>query len=62
MLAERSLALLCSERLQLAADGNRYRNPQSNIKWSYGSLVEETGIELNKQERSSTPQEDTQVN
>jgi hypothetical protein len=32
-------------------------NPQPNIRWSLGSLVEEWGIELSKSEGSRTPQD-----
>jgi hypothetical protein len=41
MLADRSLALLSSERLHPAADWNRCRYPQPNIEQSPGTLLEE---------------------
>ena len=34
MLTACSLAKLSSERLQQAAKGNRYRDPQPNISWT----------------------------
>jgi hypothetical protein len=43
MFLDRSLVQLSSEKLYLAASGNRYRDPQPNMKYSYGSLVEELG-------------------
>jgi hypothetical protein len=36
------------------------QNPQWNIRWYSGNLVEEWGIELSKLEGSRTPQEDIQ--
>jgi hypothetical protein len=41
MLADRNLAKLSSERLHPEADGSKYKDPQPNIRWSSGSLVEE---------------------
>jgi hypothetical protein len=39
MLADRGI--LSSERLHTAADSDRYRHPQSNSRWSLGTLLEE---------------------
>jgi hypothetical protein len=55
MLADRSLASLPFERRHPALDVKRSRDPQSNIRWSSGSLVEESGIELREPEGSRTP-------
>jgi hypothetical protein len=60
MLAERSLIQLSSERLHPAADQNRFRDPQPNIRQSLGSLVEQLGEELRDPEGIGTPQEDQQ--
>jgi hypothetical protein len=49
-----------SERLHPADDGNRCRNPQSRIKQSSRSLVEELGEGLRVLEGIGTPQEDEQ--
>jgi len=54
MFTDRKLVLLSPYRLLLAADGGRCRDPQSNIRWSSGSLVEEWGIEVSKPEDSRT--------
>jgi hypothetical protein len=35
--------MLSSERLHPTVDGNRCKDPQSNIRWSSGSLVEKLG-------------------
>jgi hypothetical protein len=43
MLANRSLAQLSSERLHLAADGDKCRNPQPSIRQGSGSIEEESG-------------------
>jgi hypothetical protein len=43
MLADRSLAELSPEKLHPAADGNRCRDPEPNIRWSLERLVEELG-------------------
>ena len=40
MLVDRNLALLSSERLNLVADSERYRDPQLSTGWSLGSLME----------------------
>ena len=40
-----------------AADGNRQRDPQANIKWSSGSPMKEGDKELEKPEASKTPRE-----
>jgi hypothetical protein len=46
MPADRSLVLLSSKRLHLAADPDKCRDPQSNIGWSLGTLKGELGEEL----------------
>lgn len=43
MLADRSQAWLSTERLHLGADSAKYRDPQQNIRWSLGALMEELG-------------------
>ena len=60
ILADRNLALLSSERLHPAASGNRCIDPQPNIRWNLGSLVEDLGERLRDQKRTETPQEDQQ--
>jgi hypothetical protein len=52
MLTDRNLAQVSPKMLNPAADGNRCRDPQPNIRWISGSLVEEWGIELSEQEGS----------
>jgi hypothetical protein len=44
----------------LAANGKRCRDPQPNIRWSSGSLVEELGEGLRDPMRTLTPQESQQ--
>jgi len=56
MLIDRSLAWLSSERLQPAANRNRCRDPQPNIKWSLGRLLEELGDGLRNLEGIGIPQ------
>jgi hypothetical protein len=58
MFTDRGLAYLSLERLYPAANGNRCRNPQPNIRVSSGILVEglETGLQV--LEVSRTPHED----
>jgi hypothetical protein len=50
MLADRRLAYLASERLDPAADGNRCRDLQPNIRQSLGNLVGKSGEELREME------------
>ena len=58
MLADRSLAQLLPERFYLAADGNRCRDPQTNIRQSLAGLVAESGEGLKELEGSRTQQRD----
>ena len=58
--ADRSLALLSSERLHSAADWNRCRDPQPIIRWNSGSLMEELWEGLRAPKGIGTPQEDQQ--
>jgi hypothetical protein len=51
-----NLSKLSSERLHPAVDGNRCRDPQPNIRWSLGNLVEEGEEGLPESERSRTSQ------
>lgn len=50
------------EKLHLAVDGTRCKDPQPNIRLSSGSLVEGLGAGLNKPEGSNTPQKTYRVN
>jgi hypothetical protein len=50
-----------SERLPPTADGNRFRDPQPNIRWSLWSLVEESGGRIEGPKKIGTPQEDQQI-
>jgi hypothetical protein len=51
---------LSSERLHPATDGNRCRDPESNILWSLGNLAEEVEEGLLETKGSRTPQENLQ--
>ena len=48
---------MSSERLHPAADGNRCRDSQPNIRWSSWSLVGELGDRLGDPKRIGTQQE-----
>ena len=54
MVAERNLAQLFSERLHTAADRNRCRDPQLNIRWSPRNLVGELWKNLRDPEARGT--------
>ena len=60
MIADRSLALLSSEKLYPAADLDRYRYPQSNITQNSGSIVVELEEGLRNPKRTGIPQADEQ--
>ena len=47
-------------RTHPAADGNRQRDPQANIKWSSGILVEEGENGFKEPETSKRPQQNLQ--
>jgi hypothetical protein len=51
---------MSSERLHPVTDGNRYRDPHSNFKWSLGNSAEEGEEGLKETEGSRTPQESLQ--
>ena len=53
---DKNLAQLSPERLHPAVDGNRCRDPQPNIKWSLGRLLEELGDGLRNLEGIGIPQ------
>ena len=55
-------SIISLERLHLAEDGNRCRDPQSNIRQGLGSLVKEWGIKLRKLDKEVTPQETYRIN
>jgi hypothetical protein len=48
MLVDRNLAYLFSERL------HKCRDPQPNLRWSSGNLVDKGRIEVSKEDRDST--------
>jgi hypothetical protein len=50
MFADRSM--MSSDRLQSAAESDRYRHPQPNSRWSLDTLMEKIG------ERTSDPKGD----
>jgi hypothetical protein len=60
MLIDRNLACLSSERPHQAAYGNRCRDPQSNIRWSVVSLVEELGGKIKGPKGLGTLKEEQQ--
>jgi hypothetical protein len=65
MFADRSLAKLSSERLHPTADGNRFGDPQPNIRWSSLESCGGVGgmIEGPEEDRDSTrrPTESTNL-
>jgi hypothetical protein len=54
LLTDRSLVQLSPERLHTATDGDKYRNPQPNIRYSSGGQVEKEEEGLKEPERSRT--------
>ena len=61
MLAERSLIQLSSERLHPAADQNRFRDPQPNIRQSMSRIIEQIVEKLKDPEGIGNKQEDKQI-
>jgi hypothetical protein len=62
MLVCRSLEYLSPKRLHPAINGNKYGDPQPNIRQWSASCVEELGIELGEAEWSRTLQKTYTVN